>query len=397
MFRGFSPVDRKLTITVAFIESLRLMGMFMILPVFTIYGEKFTSSGLLIGLSFGAYALTMAIFQIPFGILADRVGRKKTIIIGLTFFVIGNLICVHPVNIDILILGRLISGSGAISSVGTSMVQANVPQEKRSTAMAIIGIPVGVSFLLGIILGPLISDISGIPSIFLIASVLGIFAIFLISNINENRRQVENFTLRVPRRNLLLGIAGFMVSLTMMEFFYFLPIYHNSFLIHVSYTWVIFFPVLIGGMIAIFAAGVADRGHLRSITTIGLLLLLFSVPLLFIFDLLYDGYLESFLAFAVYLTGYSIYEITFPSLVSRSSDLNSYSTNFSVFNMFQHSGQLAGSLIAGLFIAEELSSKPLLGLSIFMISMVAIALLSTVFYFKSKKAWRNNRSSDRLS
>jgi predicted MFS family arabinose efflux permease len=392
MFRGFLPVDRKLTITVAFIESLRLMGIFMILPVFTLYGEEFTSSGLLIGLAFGSYALTMAIFQIPFGVLADRIGRKQTIIIGLIFFVIGNLICVHPVNIYILILGRLVSGSGAISSVGTSMVQANVPENRRSTAMAIIGIPVGLSFLLGILLGPLLSDFAGISSIFLTASILGIIAIFSIYNIDEKRKHVENFRIRIPAHNLLLGLTGFIVSLTMMEFFYFLPIYHSSFLIHLSYPEIIFFPVLVGGLLAIFAAGIADRGHLRSIATIGLLLLLFSVPLLFIFDLSLPGYFESFLAFVVYLTGYSIYEITFPTLVSRSSEMNAYSTNFSVFNMFQHSGQLAGSLIAGLFIAEELSSKPLLGLAFFMIITVGIALLSTASYFKSTKTRLNQQT-----
>ena len=389
MFRGFSTVDRKLTITVAFIESLRLMGIFMILPVFTLYGEEFTNSGLLIGLAFGSYALTMAIFQIPFGILADRIGRKKTIVIGLIFFVIGNLICVHPVNIYILIFGRLVSGSGAISSVGTSLVQSKVPQEKRSTAMAIIGIPVGLSFLLGILIGPLLSGFIGISSIFLIASVLGIFAIFLISNIDEKSERQEIFRIRVPAHNLLLGLAGFIVSLTMMEFFFFLPVYHNSFLIHVSYPEVIFLPVLIGGLIAIFAAGIADRGHLRPIATLGLLLLLLSIPLLFIFDLSLPGYFESFFAFLVYLTGYSIYEITFPSLVSKSSNLNAYSTNFSVFNMFQHSGQLAGSLIAGLFIAQELSSKPLVDLSLFMISMIGVSILSTLIYFHFTEAqWK---------
>lgn len=389
MFRGFSTVDRKLTITVAFIESLRLMGIFMILPVFTLYGEEFTNSGLLIGLAFGSYALTMAIFQIPFGILADRIGRKKTIVIGLIFFVIGNLICVHPVNIYILIFGRLVSGSGAISSVGTSLVQSKVPQEKRSTAMAIIGIPVGLSFLLGILIGPLLSGFIGISSIFLIASVLGIFAIFLISNIDEKSERQEIFRIRVPAHNLLLGLAGFIVSLTMMEFFFFLPVYHNSFLIHVSYPEVIFLPVLIGGLIAIFAAGIADRGHLRPIATLGLLLLLLSIPLLFIFDLSLPGYFESFFAFLVYLTGFSIYEITFPSLVSKSSNLNAYSTNFSVFNMFQHSGQLAGSLIAGLFIAQELSSKPLVDLSLFMISMIGVSILSTLIYFHFTEAqWK---------
>ena len=337
MFRGFSPADRKLTITVAFIKSLRLMGIFMILPVFTLYGEEFTSSGFLIGLAFGSYALTMALFQVPFGVLADRIGKKKAVMFGLALFVTGNLICFHPGNIYVLILGRLISGSGAISSIGTSMVQAGVPVGKRSTAMAIIGIPIGLSFLLGIILGPIISVFTGISSIFLIASVLGILAILLISNTAETKSPDENFRIRVPGRNLLLGLVGFVVSLTMMEFFFFLPVYHNSFLIHISYTEVIFLPVLLGGSVAIFAAGIADRGHLTSIATLGLLLLLLSIPLLFIFDLSLPGYFDSFLAFLVYLSGYSIYEITFPSLVSKSSDINSYSTNFSVFNMFQHS------------------------------------------------------------
>jgi MFS family permease len=142
-------------------------------------------------------------------------------------------------------------------------------------------------------------------------------------------------------------------------------------------------------LIAIFAAGIADRGHLRPIATLGLLLLLLSIPLLFIFDLLLPGYFESFLAFLVYLTGYSIYEITFPSLISKSSNLNAYSTNFSVFNMFQHSGQLAGSLIAGLFIAQELSSKPLVDLSLFMISIVGVSMFSTLIYFHFTEAqWK---------
>lgn len=383
MFRGFSPADRKLTITIAFIESLRLMGIFMILPVFTLYGEKFTSSGLLIGLAFGAYALTMAIFQVPFGILADKIGRKKTIVIGLTFFVAGNIICFHPVNIYILILGRLISGSGAISSVGTSMVQANVPIGKRSTAMAIIGIPVGISFLLGIVLGPALADLTGISAIFLIASILGILAIVLISKVDEKKRPEEKFRIMVPWRNLLLGLTGFVASLTMMVFFFFLPAYHDSFLIHISYPEIIFLPVLLGGGLAIVAAGIADRGYLLPVAMLGIFLLLLSIPLLFIFDLSLPGYFESFLAFIVYLTGYSIYEITFPSLVSKSSDINAYSTNFSVFNMFQHSGQLAGSLVAGLFISLDLVSQPLVGLSIMMTSIVIIALLSTAFYFHS--------------
>ena len=383
MFRGFSPADRKLTITIAFIESLRLMGIFMILPVFTLYGEKFTSSGLLIGLAFGAYALTMAIFQVPFGILADKIGRKKTIVIGLTFFVAGNIICFHPVNIYILILGRLISGSGAISSVGTSMVQANVPIGKRSTAMAIIGIPVGISFLLGIVLGPALADLTGISAIFLIASILGILAIVLISKVDEKKRPEEKFRIMVPWRNLLLGLTGFVASLTMMVFFFFLPAYHYSFLIHISYPEIIFLPVLLGGGLAIVAAGIADRGYLLPVAMLGIFLLLLSIPLLFIFDLSLPGYFESFLAFIVYLTGYSIYEITFPSLVSKSSDINAYSTNFSVFNMFQHSGQLAGSLVAGLFISLDLVSRPLFGLSIMMTSIVIIALLSTAFYFYS--------------
>ena len=167
---SFTSTQKKVLFALASMVGLRMLGLFLVLPVFTLYGLQFTNSKFLVGFAFGAYALTMAILQIPLGRLSDRIGRRKVLVMGMTLFSVGSFLCAlpplfpHSWQIWELIFGRLVQGGGAIISVAFATVADYVEPEQRSTAMAMLGIPIGVSFAVGIIVGPILAGWFGTAS-----------------------------------------------------------------------------------------------------------------------------------------------------------------------------------------------------------------------------------------
>ena len=159
MMRVFDKKQFRVLSLISITIGMRTLGLFMVLPIFTLYGEKFTSSYLLIGIALGAYGITMAIFQTPLGRLSDRYGRKLIISIGIGTFVIGNIICADPLNIYGLILGRLVEGAGAVSSAGIALVHESVPVDRRNISDAIIGVAIGLSFMIGVVMGPILKTV----------------------------------------------------------------------------------------------------------------------------------------------------------------------------------------------------------------------------------------------
>ena len=146
-----------------------MLGLFLVLPVFTLYGLQFTRSRFWVGFAFGCYGLAMAAAEMPLGRLSDRIGRRKVLLMGMSVFSLGSLMCAIPpwlpphIQIGELILGRLVQGSGAITATAFATVSDTVERDRRSTAMAILGIPIGASFILGVIAGPLIAARFGEP------------------------------------------------------------------------------------------------------------------------------------------------------------------------------------------------------------------------------------------
>ncbi len=183
---SFTSTQKKVLFALASMVGLRMLGLFLVLPVFTLYGLRFTSSKFLVGFAFGAYALTMAILQIPLGRLSDRIGRRKVLVMGMTLFSVGSFLCAlpplfpHSWQIWELIFGRLVQGGGAIISVAFATVADYIEPERRSTAMAVLGIPIGVSFAVGIIGGPILAGWFGTASLFWMTGFLGLATDFLL-------------------------------------------------------------------------------------------------------------------------------------------------------------------------------------------------------------------------
>ncbi|NOR58579.1 MAG: MFS transporter, partial [Sulfurimonas sp.] len=161
------------------IISLRFLGLFLVLPVISIYAASMTDNLLLVGIIVGGYALTQAIFQVPFGIMSDKIGRKPTLLIGLIIFLIGSLIAAFATDIYTLMLGRFLQGAGAIGSVITAMISDLVEEEVRGKAMAIMGATIAISFAIAMGLGPVIGASYGVDTLFIITAGLSVLAMIL--------------------------------------------------------------------------------------------------------------------------------------------------------------------------------------------------------------------------
>lgn len=163
------------------ILSLRFLGLFLVLPVISLYAMDLKgSTPLLVGVVVGGYALTQAIFQVPFGTMSDKMGRKPTLLIGLLIFLVGSIICAYSTDIYTLMIGRFLQGAGAIGAVIAAMISDLVQEEVRGKAMAIMGASIAMSFALAMALGPVLGAKFGVEFLFILTAVFAVLAIILL-------------------------------------------------------------------------------------------------------------------------------------------------------------------------------------------------------------------------
>src|SRR3954447_23995790 len=164
------------TVALAAVFVTRLLGLFMIYPVFTGYASHLLSATpVMIGIALGAYGLTQGILQIPYGLVSDRVGRKPTIAVGLFLFALGSVVAALSFSIEGVIIGRTLQGTGAIGSVVLATISDVTREEVRTRAMAIVGMTIGLSFAVAIVLGLVLADTIGVPGIFWLTAALALF------------------------------------------------------------------------------------------------------------------------------------------------------------------------------------------------------------------------------
>ena len=178
---GMTERERRAAFSLAGIYSTRMLGLFMILPVFAIYAEHLEgATPVLVGLAIGIYGLTQAVFQIPFGILSDRIGRKPVIYLALTIFALGSVVAAMADTMIGVVLGRALQGAGAVAAVVMALAADLTSEEHRLKVMAIIGMTIGISFSISLVLGPLMNSWIGVDGIFWFTAVLAVLAMALI-------------------------------------------------------------------------------------------------------------------------------------------------------------------------------------------------------------------------
>ena len=170
--------ERRAVSVLAAVFSVRMLGLFLLLPVIALYAVRFPgTSAVMAGLAVGAYGFTQALLQIPFGMMSDRFGRKPVIVAGLIIFAIGSLVAAAANNVEMLVLGRVLQGAGAISAAITALVADLTRPVVRTRAMAVIGMTIGASFVVALIAGPLLAAWLGIAGLFVMTAVLALVAI----------------------------------------------------------------------------------------------------------------------------------------------------------------------------------------------------------------------------
>ena len=248
---------------------LRFLGLFLVLPVLSVYALDLDgATPFLVGIIVGGYALTQAIFQVPFGTMSDKIGRKPTILFGLLIFLVGSLICAYSTDIYTLMFGRFLQGAGAIGSVVTAMIADLVEEETRGKAMAIMGGFIAMSFALAMGLGPVIASNFGISTIFLITAVLAIVAIVVLFTKVPTPPKIKHIyhadakTIDILKDNNLLNmiVINTLQKGLMTVAFVLIPIIltkpEYGFGWEKSELWMAYVPAMIAGLVAMGPAAV---------------------------------------------------------------------------------------------------------------------------------------------
>ena len=391
MLKSFDSGQKLLLGSISFIEFLRVLGIFLILPTFTLYGENYSSSPLLIGLALGAYGIAMAIFQAPFGYLSDRYGRKKIIALGTIPFVVGNLLCWSPFNIMGLIAGRFISGSGAISSTGLAFVQESVPFQKRNLAMAVIGIPIGLASVFGILIGPIISQVLGNSFLFLLSATLGTISLIPLIRIREHNHIPElKHHLRINRNSILMGGIGFTISFQVMAVFFFLPLYISSTFGISSYYRVLIPTLVAGGITGLFLSRLGDKGRSVQVSFLTLILFLLSVFFIFYLPVSTGHSFLFYIGLTLFFAAYAVFEIVFITLVTKISSPGGYGSNIGVYSTLQYTGEFFGGTAGGALLSLTLTSTTTFRTSLILALLV---LISMVLLHAATRDFKNDGTS----
>ena len=388
----FTTLQKKILATLASVVGLRMLGLFLVLPVFTLYGLRFTHSRFLVGFAFGSYGLTMAILQIPLGRLSDRIGRRKVLLLGMTLFSLGSFICAvpgwfpHGMQIVVLIIGRLVQGGGAIVSVAFAAVADHIQPERRSTAMAILGIPIGVAFVLGVITGPILAGIFGTASLFWITGVLGIGTDLLTANYLPDAPPSGpapaplGEIVRAPAL-LALDASGFLMNFFMSTFFFYFPLIATG-RYHMGMTryYELLLPMVFVSGITMFAfTRGADHGLARPLAAVAFLVFVPSAILLFRPSLLgfNPAHLISILiGGTLFYIGFTGLEPILPSMVSKAGPENAQGSALGVYNSVQFLGSFAGGSIAGAF--AHITADTGMMLTLMIASVVGFVLMLAV-------------------
>ncbi len=356
-----TPMERRGTFSLAGIYGLRMMGLFLILPVFSLYAEGLEGvTPILMGLAIGAYGFTMAMLQIPFGWVSDRVGRKPVIATGLLIFAIGSVVAAMADSIWGVIFGRALQGAGAIAAAMMALLADLTREENRSKAMATVGMTIGMSFTLALILGPFLGHLIGVDGIFWMTAVLALFCIgvlyLLVPDPNAEdfhvHRDVEaqpNEFGRILRNVQLLRLdAGILIlHAVMTSMFIALPFVLRDHL-HIatnSHAWV-YLPVLVVALFfmvpLIIAAEKKDK--MKQVFLICITLIAMASALLGFFHETLAGVIA---ALFIFFVAYNVLEATLPSLISRMAPIDAKGTAMGVYSTSQFFGAFLGGAVGG--------------------------------------------------
>ena len=357
----FTALERRAVVSLAAVYGVRMLGLFMVLPVLALFaGDLKGSTPTLIGVALGVYGLTQALLQIPFGMLSDRIGRKPVLIGGLLLFVLGSIVAALADSMLWVIIGRALQGAGAIASTLMALLSDLVREQNRSKAMMLVGISIGASFLIALVLGPLVSAAGGLSALFAGTAILAALSLLLIVFVvptplfspAEHPSHGAQLALLVPVLHnaelLRLNFGSFVLHFIMTASFITLPfLLRDGLGIAGEDHGYVYLVVMILALMAI--GPLMMLGERRQIVKP----LFVSAVVVLVLALLGLGWLPVNLWLTLgclwlYFLGFNLLEANLPSLVTRTTDSGSRGTASGVFSSCQFFGAFLGGTLGGL-------------------------------------------------
>ncbi len=346
------------------IIGMRFLSLFLVLPVISVYaieiqGENFNP--LYVGLVVGGYALTQAIFQLPFGVLSDKIGRKVTILLGLIIAIIGSIVAAEAETIEMLMLGRFLQGAGAVGAVITAMIGDLVAEEVRGKAMAIMGATIGMAFALSMILGPVFGGLeNGTAILFWMSAFLSLFSIILLFTKVPTPPRIKHtyhgttsiWTILKDPQLVGLFIANFLQKGMMIAAFVLIPrILKQEFGWAVDELWYVYLPAILAGLIAMGPSAVFGEKHNKP-----KLIFLISI-ILFISAFASMGFAKSegiFIMGAIFFfMAFNMMEPLLQSMITKFAKVHQKGTALGWGNTFGYMGSFLGGAAAGYLLLDR--------------------------------------------
>ena len=359
-----NSVEKRAILGVGGIFALRMIGLFMIVPVFSVYGDNYAhATPFLIGLAVGIYGLGQAIFQIPMSLAADKFPRKPIIFLGLILFALGGIIAANATDIYEVIIGRALAGSGAVSAVLMALLADVTREEMRTKAMATMGLTIATSIMLAFAFGPLLVGSLGISGLFWLTAGFAVLAMLLLlfvpTPLRVLKHNLDNKSIGQQLSDVLkigdlnrLHIGIFALHLTMTAIFVILPHQLNEVMgLSVRQQGLVYLPLLfIGFAVALPFIIIAEKKRkMRQVFLGAIALMTAALALLAIGSQLGVGII---LGLLLYFMGFNLLEATIPSWISKRAPVANKATAMGLNSSSQFFGAFVGGAMGGLLLTQ---------------------------------------------
>ena len=351
--------ERRAISGLAGLYASRMLGLFMVLPVLALYADTLTgATPLLVGVALGIYGLTQATLQIPFGLLSDRIGRKRVIAMGLLIFAFGSVVAAMADSIGGVILGRALQGGGAVAAAIMALLADQTREQVRTAAMATIGLSIGVSFAIAMVLGPWLASWAGLSGVFWFTALLTLVGLLVLwrwvppaprrlrhRDVGLDRKQFKSVITRPDLWRLDLSI--FALHLVLMAIFVAIPFRLLNAGVAVEYHGLAYLGIMALSFVAmvplVIIAEKRQRMRLMCLLAIGAI----AASLASLGLSLSQGH-WLFVWLFVFFTGFNLLEATLPSMLSKLAPAGAKGTAMGVYSTSQFLGAFLGGTLGGL-------------------------------------------------
>ncbi len=345
--------------SLAAVFSVRLLGLFMIYPVFAAYAQHLSGANpYLIGEALGVYGLSQGLLQIPFGLLSDRFGRKLMIVVGLVIFAIGSAVAASSTSIGGVIVGRVLQGGGAVGSVILALVADLTSEENRTKAMAMVGISIGASFMVALVAGPIAANFIGVAGIFWLMvglAMVGIgITVFIVPTprrvvVHRDAEAVPALIGSVLRNKelLRLDVGIFALHAMLTASFLVVPgLLRGTLDVSTHNDWMIYLPVLVVSVAVMIPAIIVAEKHrrMKGVFVAAVAALLVSQVML------YFGARNLYVllaALTIFFSGFNVMEASLPSLITKAAPPDAKGTATGIYSSLQFLGIFVGGIVGG--------------------------------------------------